>query len=270
MRKKKEMDELKELKEKPTISKFKNNTISERDFALIGKKKENIHDRLYKMDKDIKAKRQELIEEKEKLDQEKIKNEQKKNKLNINSRLNKLRMNKSFDHPQKCKGFDEFVRRNRNGYIERLRVKYLLENTPRGEKYEQIMRRNITPPNITDIRLMREKEIKNKYNNDNEKNSNENESDDNDEYFNLQIKLPNGKIQTLKVYEDDDPNEVVEEFCKIHSIDDSIKNKLVANIETCQKQFLSNGIKNNDNEDYLKNNEDEDDEKQNNILVDDN
>ena len=270
MRKKKEMDELKELKEKPTISKFKNNTISERDFALIGKKKENIHDRLYKMDKDIKAKRQELIEEKEKLDQEKIKNEQKKNKLNINSRLNKLRMNKSFDHPQKCKGFDEFVRRNRNGYIERLRVKYLLENTPRGEKYEQIMRRNITPPNITDIRLMREKEIKNKYNNDNEKNSNENESDDNDEYFNLQIKLPNGKIQTLKVYEDDDPNEVVEEFCKIHSIDDSIKNKLVANIETCQKQFLSNGMKNNDNEDYLKNNEDKDDEEQNNILVDDN
>ena len=35
------------------------------------------------MDKDIKAKRQELIEEKEKLDQEKIKNEQKKNNFTI-------------------------------------------------------------------------------------------------------------------------------------------------------------------------------------------
>ena len=273
MRKKKEMDELKELKEKPTISKFRANTISEKDFSLLGKKKEDIHDRLYKMDKDIKAKKKELIEEKEKLLQEKIKKEQKMNKLKINSRLSKLRMNKSFDHPQKCKGFDEFVRRNRNGYIERLRVKYLLENTPRGENYEEIMRRNITPPNITDIRRMKEKEMKNKKNNDNNNglNSDENESDENAEYFNLQIKLPNGKMQTLKVYENDDANEVVEEFCKIHSIDDSIKNKLVANIETCQRQFLSNGNKSNDNqnEEYLKNNE-EDDEEHNNILVDDN
>ena len=263
MRKKKEMDELKELKEKPTISKFKDNTITEKDFALFGKKKENIHDRLYKMDKDIKAKKQELIEEKEKLEQEKLKKEQRKNKLKLNSRLSKLRMNKSFDNPQKCKGFDEFVRRNRKGYLERLRVKYLLEKSSQGERYEEIMRRNITPPNITDIRRMREKGIKS---NNNEINSNENESDEKEEYFNLQIKLPNGKMQTLKIYENDDANEVVEEFCKIHSIDDNVKNKLVANIQICQKQFLLNDNKNNENEDYIKNDE-EVDEEQNNILL---
>ena len=271
MRKKREMDELKELKEKPTISKFRGNTLSEKEFSLIGKHKEDIHDRLYKMDKDIKAKKQELIEEKEKMEKERIKNEQKMNQLKINSRLSKLRMNKSFDHPRKCKGFDEFVKRNRKGRLERLRVKYLLEKTPRGENYEEIMRRNITPPNITDIRRMKQKEEK-KQNNDINSNENESESDGNTEYFNLQIKLPNGKIKTLKVYENDDANEVVEEFCKIHSIDENIKSKLVANIENCQKQFLmkekSNG---NNEEDEIEENEEEgEEEEQNNVLMDEN
>ena len=271
MRKKKEMDELKELKPKPTISKFRGNTMTEKDFSLLGKQKEDIHDRLYKMDKDIKAKRQELIEEKEKLEKEKIKKEQKLNKLKLNSRLSKLRMNKSFDHPQKCKGFDEFVKRNRNGRLERLRVKYLLEKTPRGERYEEIMRRNITPPNITDIRRMKQKEEKK---NSIEKNSIETESDGSTEYFNLQIKLPNGKMKTLKVYENDDANEVVEEFCRIHSIDDNIKSKLVANIENCQRQFLMKENKDdeNNNEEEMEENELEEEyqEEQNNILVDEN
>ena len=257
------MDELKELKPKPTISKFRGNTITEKEFSLLGKQKEDIHDRLYKMDKDIKAKRQELIEEKEKLEKEKIKNEQKRNKLRINSRLSKLRMNKSFDHPQKCKGFDEFVTRNRKGRLERLRVKYLLEKTSQGERYEEIMRRNITPPNITDIRRMRQKEEKK-----NIKENNSNESDGNDEYFNLQIKLPNGKMKTLKVYENDDPNEVVEEFCKIHSIDDNIKSKLVANIENCQRQFLMKNSENDFESNPEENEEEEYQDEQNNILVD--
>ena len=55
------MDELKELKQKPTIS-----VMPEKEFDILGKNKENIYDRLYKMDKELKAKRQELIEEKEK------------------------------------------------------------------------------------------------------------------------------------------------------------------------------------------------------------
>ena len=208
------------------------------------------------------------------------------NNLNIVRRLNKKRMNKSFDQP-KCRGFDEFVKRNRKGRLERLRVKYLLEKGSCGEKYEEIMRRNITPPNITDIRRMRKKEYYKtiNYMNQNAKNkkdiiepeepSNE-ESDGNTEYFNLQIKLPNGKIQTLKIYENDDANNVVKEFCKIHSIDDNIKNKLVANIKNCQKQFLNKENKNNNYDNNNNNNEEEEEvseeveEEENNVLVDEN
>ena len=79
----------------------------------------------------------------------------------------------------------------------------------------------------------------------NEKYNRENESDVN-EYFNLQIKLPNGKIQSLKIYENDDANKVVEEFCKINYIDYNIKKKLIKNIEKCQKEFLNKEKDNNE------------------------
>jgi len=260
MRKKKDMDELKQLKEKPTITKYKPSSTTQDNF-FSEKNKENIHDRLYKMDKDIRAKKLEKIKEKERMEKEKLEKEINSHRLSINRRLNKERQNKSFDQPKKCKGFDEYVERNKRGRLERLRVKYLLEKTPTGERYEEIRRKNITPPNITDIRRMRKKEKYNKLNydnniknikNKNEKYFRENESDENKEYFNLQIKLPNGKTQTLKIYENDDANKIVDEFCKINSIDDKIKYKLINNIEKCQKEFLNKD--NNDNEEEEDNN----------------
>ena len=249
MRKEKEMEQLKELKEKPTISKYIPNYLTQNNFF---KSKENIHERLYKMDKDIRAQKLEKIKEKERMEKEKLEKEINSHRLSINRRLDRERRNRSFDHPKKCRGFDEFVERNKKGRLERLRIKYLLEKNPTGERYEEIMRRNITPPNITDIRRMKEKEKNKKLNgiNDNEKYFNENESEGNDEYFNLQIKLPNGKKQTLKIYENDDAKKIVEEFCLINSIDDNTKNKLIDKIEKCQKEFL-----NKDDDSYHKNEE---------------
>ena len=72
------------------------------------------------------------------------------------------------------------------------------------------------------------------------------------------------------MYENDDANEVVEEFCKIHSIDDNIKNKLILNIENCQKKFLMKENDNNNQDEIEKNEEEEEDEEQNNVLVDEN
>ena len=249
MRKEKEMEQLKELKEKPTISKYIPNYLTQNNFF---KSKENIHERLYKMDKDIRAQKLEKIKEKERMEKEKLEKEINSHRLSINRRLDRERRNRSFDHPKKCRGFDEFVERNKKGRLERLRIKYLLEKNPTGERYEEIMRRNITPPNITDIRRMKEKEKNKKLNgiNDNEKYFNENESEGNDEYFNLKIKLPNGKKQTLKIYENDDAKKIVEEFCLINSIDDNTKNKLIDKIEKCQKEFL-----NKDDDSYHKNEE---------------
>ena len=285
MRKKKEDDEIKELKEKPTITKYKTNLMND-EMNQDCKKRENIYDRLYKLDKEIRAKKLELIEEKERNEQEKIERELRCKKLNVNSRLSKIRMNKSFDEPKQLRGFDEYVKRNRKGRLERLRIKYLLEKNPVGEKYEEIRKRNITPPNITDIRRMRKKDYYRTMNYVNktvnkskelvlpENNLSEDESEGNTEYFNLQIKLPNGRTQTLKVYENDDANKVVEEFCKIHSVDDNIKNKLVTNIVNCQKQFLlkdsKNENQNDDDNEEEEEEEDDEEEEENNIIEEEN
>ena len=42
-------------------------------------------------------------------------------------------MNKSFDHPYKCRGFDKYDESNRKGRLERKRVIYLREKAPAGE-----------------------------------------------------------------------------------------------------------------------------------------
>ena len=169
MRKKKEMNELKELKNKPTITNYKLNILNDNEYYQNGKKKENIYDRLYKLDKIKRAKKLELIKEKERIEKEKLDKELNTHRLSINRRLNRQRMNKSFDQP-KCRGFDQYVERNKKGRLERLRVKYLLEKVSNGENYEKIRRRNITPPNITDIRRMRKKEYYKKNNYINKKN----------------------------------------------------------------------------------------------------
>ncbi len=59
---KKKEDELKELKEKPTITKQKTNLMND-EMNQNGKKRENIYDRLCKQDKEIRIKKLELIEE---------------------------------------------------------------------------------------------------------------------------------------------------------------------------------------------------------------
>ena len=69
MRKEKEMEQLKELNEKPTISKYIPNYLTQNNFF---KSKENIYDRLYKLDKIKRAKKLELIKEKERIEKRKI------------------------------------------------------------------------------------------------------------------------------------------------------------------------------------------------------
>jgi hypothetical protein len=73
MRKRRDLEELKELKQKPTINEYKLNKVN--DFYTNGKKREKIYDRLYKMDKDIREKKLELIEEKERKEKERIEKE---------------------------------------------------------------------------------------------------------------------------------------------------------------------------------------------------
>ena len=87
-------EELKELKQKPTINKHVDNNsfYNDNNYYTL-----NIHDKLYRMNEHILQKKQQKIEEKKREDQEKYENECKSFKLHLNSRENRKRMAKSFD-----------------------------------------------------------------------------------------------------------------------------------------------------------------------------
>ena len=214
-------EELKELKQKPTINKPIDNS-----FYSDTNCPQNIHDKLYLMDKHIRQKKQERIDKKIKEDNEKFENEYKSFRLNINSKENRKRMAKSFDNKIRPKGYDDYITRNKKAILERKRIKNIIEKIPCGENYEKIKRRSITPFNITDMR----KRYKNKQNNNNKK----------DEFFTLQIKIPNGQLRVIKIYMKSDPYKVADDFCKIYSIKDSVKRKLINNIISCQKAYINN------------------------------
>ena len=210
-------EELKELKQRPTITKYKNNNFSNDNYRA------KIYEKLYKMDKCLRQKREDKIKEKNKEDLEIYEKELKSFKLNINSKENRKRMAKSFDNKVKPKGYDIYINRNKKAILERKRIKNLLEKIPCGENYEKIKKRSISPFNITDMKKKRRRK-----------------NQENEDYFTLQIKIPNGQLRKIKIDSKSEPYQVAEEFCKIYSIKDIIKQKLIKNIIECKRAFLNN------------------------------
>ena len=219
LRKEQTKKEMKELKKKPTILKYIYNN----------EYQEEIHDKLYNQGNYIRKKKQEKIKEKEKEEKERLEKELKTYKLNYNSRKNRRRMAKSFDISSKPKGYDEYIIRNRKEILNKEKLKEKIEKIPCGENYDKIRKRNITPFNITDMK----KERINK------------EKDNN--YFIMKIKIPNGQMKNLKIYMNSNPFKIANNFCKIYSIKDNTKQKLINNIIECQNYYLN--VKN----DYINN-----------------
>ena len=108
---------------------------------------------------------------------------------------------------------------------------------------------NIKPPNIKDIEEYNNKiqNLKEKYNISPSYNINNNKKENycekyeksDDEDFDIDIKIPSGKIIKLKFNINDDINRKAEEFCKIFSLNDSLKQKLIKKFEE-YKNFYEN------------------------------
>ena len=204
--------EMKEVKQKPRISKYISNNIND----------EEIHEKLYNQGNYMRKKKQERIEEKEKEEKLNLEKEFKTFRLNLNSKKNRRRMAKSFDNISKPKGFDEYIIRNRKEILNKEKLKQQMEKIPCGENYEKIKKRTITPFNITDLR--KEKIQKKKKE---------------DDYFTMKIKIPNGQERTLKINIKNDPYKIANNFCKIYSIKENGKQKLIKNIINCQNVYLN-------------------------------
>jgi len=203
--------EMEEVKKKPLIYKYNNNNNIYNE--------EEIHEKLYNQGKYINKKKKEKILEKEKEEKEKLEKELKKYKLNYNSEINKRRMNKSFDIKIKPKGYNEYIIRNRKEILNKEKLKEKKEKISYGENYEKLKRRAITPFNITDMK----KKIKK----------------NNDDYFIMKIKIPNGQMKSIKINIESDPYKIANEFCKVYSIKENMKQKLIKNIINCQNTYLN-------------------------------
>ena len=128
-------------------------------------------------------------------------------------------MNKSFDIKIKPKGYNEYIIRNRKEILNKEKLKEKKEKISYGENYEKLKRRAITPFNITDMK----KKIKK----------------NNDDYFIMKIKIPNGQMKSIKINIESDPYKIANEFCKVYSIKENMKQKLIKNIINCQNTYLN-------------------------------
>ena len=70
------------------------------------------------------------------------------------------------------------------------------------------------------------------------------------EFFTLQIKIPIGKLKKIKIYKDDDANKIADEFCRIYSIKDNVKQKLIKNIIKYQNLYLKKIQTENEGENF--------------------
>jgi hypothetical protein len=60
-----------------------------------------------------------------------------------------------------------------------------------------------------------------------------------EDYFSIQIAIPNGKERVLRVHKDDDPNQIAQEFCLVYGLKEEIKERLAKTILNFMSIYLS-------------------------------
>lgn len=89
-----------------------------------------------------------------------------------------------------------------------------------------------------------------------------------EEYFSIQITIPNGKERVLRISRNDDPEEVAANFCKIYGLKYEIQKRLTKTIthfvalylkKDMEESTYQNNVKSEENEEqsYQQNNSEE-------------
>ena len=133
----------------------------------------------------------------------------------------------------KPKGYDQYIKRNRNIIKKKEEEKKKEEDKYTGRNYDKIKKMDFNLPDINDMKYKKDSQkLCNKYylTDPNYIKENEDNSDDDDSYI-IEILIPNGKTISFKFNSNDDINEKVEELCKIYNLKDSIKQKLINSLE---------------------------------------
>lgn len=234
MKKENEDNEIKECSFKPEINKTKLNKNSNEK----NENNEDIYNKLYNRRKE-KQEKIDLL--KTKINQQHKKNEEIYTfKPKLISQQSYLKATNSTELP---KGYEDYVNSMREASKKNQKLKETTYKIITGQNYEKTKKEKIVPFDITDLK----------------KKDDSNKDNSNKEFFTVQIKIPSGKETLIKVYLNEDPYIVAENFCKIYSLNEEILKRLSKMILDFRNIYIKKNISSNTSElPQSKNNEDTD------------
>ena len=177
---------------------------------------------------------------------------------------------------RKPKGYDGYVKRNRSILEKKELEKKMEEDKKCGRNYEKIKKAKLKPFNINDLNgsnkknkkinipltspnsnrsFQQKSKINNEFINNFENENNENIIDN--VYITIDIKVPNGLLKPLKIYNksDNDTIELVNNFCRVYSMNEENKKIILNNVLQYKNAFFGRNFINNKKEDGFMMNE---------------
>ena len=208
MKKKQEEIELEDCTFQPEINNKK-----------LNNDKNNIFIKLYQDANDRKKIKE---EKKKKYDEEKEKEFEQYKFKPIKNVISDEKLKKIFVR-KILKGFDEYIEKKKNGILKRLEKDYLLNHIPIGENYENIKTKMIKEFNLSKPRIKEIGQI--------------NKGD----FILFKIRILGNKIETIKIYENENVDDVINNFFKKYAIiNNDIKNIFIEKIKKLMIKYLKN------------------------------
>ena len=234
-----EKEKIKQCSKKPKILISKYNNYGENENNLE-KNNLTVHDKLYERRND-KEKSISKIKEKYKLKDKNEENEEIIKDLFKPRLMNNENYNKTFNKEIKQKGYNNYIRRNREVIKQKEEKKKKEEDLYTGKNYEKTIKMNFQPPNIKDFEnTNRTAGINKRRNSFENKYSSENKNDDeDDDNYEIEIKLPNGKKIKLKFNSNDDIYKKVDDFCKIFALNENIKQRIIKSVKEFRDSYYN-------------------------------
>ena len=148
--------------------------------------------------------------------------------------MNNKNYNKTYGQEIKQKGYKNFIKRNRAVIRQKEENKKKEEEMLTGSNYEKTIKMKFQPPKIKDL----ESTNANSYISKNSRDNSDINSNDDDNYE-IDIKIPNGKIIKFKFNIKDDINKKVDDICKIFDLNENIKQKIIKRVEEIRDYYIN-------------------------------
>ena len=162
-------------------------------------------------------------------------------------------LNKIFSNiSRRPRGYEDYIERNRSVIQRKEYQKKIEEDKKYGKNYEKIHNMKIKPFNITDLNesnlkkkktnVISREQSSNEFGNTSEREKVQNIIDD--IYITIEVKIPNGQLKPLKIYNKNynDTVELVNNFCKIYSINNENRKIIFKKVMQYKNTFFGRNL----------------------------